>query len=225
VNGGKSFLPYTTFSSLKPGDYTAIVQDSKGCEDSTLLTINNTEKLTIQLDGITSVNIGDDVQIKASVTPDIPALKKITWTPDSLLSCKDCLNPIVKLPKKSIYYQLKVVNENGCEAEAYTSVEVNRKIAVFVPTSFSPNGDNINDRFTAFGDLDLVLKIKWMRVYDRWGETVYEETDINPNDTSKGWDGSFRGEPMNPAVYVWNLEVLFLDGTSKILKGDIMLQR
>lgn len=225
INGGKSFLPYTIFNNLKPGDYTAIVQDSKGCEDSTVLTINNTEKLTIKLDGITSVKIGEDVQIQATVTPIIPPLKKITWTPDSLLSCNDCLNPIVTLPKKSIYYQVKVVNENGCEAEAYTTVEVNRKIAVYVPSSFSPNGDNINDRFIAFGDLDLVLKIKWMRVYDRWGETVFEETDLNPNDTSKGWDGSFRGDQMNPAVYVWNMEVLFLDGTTKIIKGDVLLQR
>ena len=225
INGGKSYFPYSVFTNLKPDDYTAIVQDSKGCVDSTVLTINSIEKLKVNLENIIQVKIGDDVQIQATVTPTTPPLKKITWTPDTLLSCKDCLNPIVKLPKNSIYYKIKVINENGCEAEAYTTVEVNSKIPVFIPTSFSPNGDNINDRFIAFGDPDLVLKIKWMRVYDRWGEIVYSDTDINPNDTGKGWDGSFRNSPVNPAVYVWNLEVLFLDGTSKIFKGDVTLQR
>jgi hypothetical protein len=76
-----------------------------------------------------------------------------------------------------------------------------------------------------FGKPELVLRIKWMRVFDRWGDNVYSETDLKVNDTSRGWDGTFNGNEVNPGVFIWNCEVEFIDGTSKILKGDVTLQK
>jgi gliding motility-associated-like protein len=225
IDGGKKYFPFSKFTNLKPGEYKVFVQDSKGCEDSTTLVINNPEKLTILIPEINKVKIGDDIQLNAKFSPSDPKLKTVTWTPDSMLSCKNCLNPIISNPLKSIYFKLKVVNENGCEAETYTTVEVDKAINVFVPTTFSPNGDSYNDKFTFFGNPELVLKAKWFRIHDRWGDMVFEEFDLKPNDTTRGWDGSFRGSPVNPAVYVWSCEVLLVDGRTIILKGDVTIQR
>jgi gliding motility-associated-like protein len=57
-------------------------------------------------------------------------------------------------------------------------------------------------------------------VYDRWGEKVFESTSLE-----QGWDGHFRGKKMNPAVFVYSLDVSFNDGTSLYKKGDVTLIR
>ncbi len=225
IDGGKNYYAASSYNSLKPGEYFIHVQDSKGCEDSSSVTLNNPDKLTIDIPSINQVKIGEDIQLQASVDPSIPKLTLIKWSPDSMLSCKDCLAPILKKPLTNIYFTLKVVNENDCVAETFTTVEVDKRIGVYVPSKFSPNGDNINDRFIAFGDPDLVLRIKWFKIFDRWGDNVYSETDIKVNEVSRGWDGIFNNKDVNPGVFIWNCEVEFIDGTTKILKGDVTLTR
>ncbi len=225
IDGGINFYNYTTFNGLKAGEYVVFVQDSKGCEDSSSVELINPEKFMISIPSINKVKIGDDIQLQASVNPTNPPLKSITWSPDSNLICKNCLNPIVIKPLRSMYFTLKVVNQNGCVATTFTNIEVDNKIGIFAPSVFSPNNDNSNDRFMLFGNPELVLRIKWLKVYDRWGDNVYSETDIKVNDLARGWDGNLAGNPMNPAVFVWDAEVEFIDGTKKILKGDLTLMR
>jgi gliding motility-associated-like protein len=225
VDSGINFYNYNTFNGLKAGEYTIFVQDSKGCEDSSTVELFNPEKFSISIPSINEVKIGDDIQLQATVNPTNPPLKSIKWTPDSILTCKNCLNPTIIKPLKNIYFTLKVVNENGCVAETFTNVEVDKRIDIYPPSAFSPNGDNSNDRFMLFGNPELVLRIKWLKVYDRWGDNVYSETDIKINDVSRGWNGELKGTPMNPAVFVWDAEVEFIDGTTKILKGEVTLMR
>jgi gliding motility-associated-like protein len=225
IDGGKNYKSTNLFSGLKPGEYKTFVQDSKGCEDSSSVILNTPEKLTLDIPAINKVKIGEDIQLNVTVNPSVPALKSITWSPDSMLSCKKCLTPTIAKPLKNIYFTIKVVNENGCVAETFTNVDVDKGIDIYVPSSFSPNGDNNNDRFTIFGDPNLILSIKWLRIFDRWGDTIFEETDIKPNDTTRGWDGNFKNSPVNPGVFIWNCEVIFLDGRTKVLKGDVTVHK
>jgi gliding motility-associated-like protein len=225
IDGGNKFFTNTKFNNLSPNDYVVKVKDSKGCTDEKVLTINEIEKLKLIIPSVQAVKIGDDIKIQAEFSPTNTPLKSIVWSPDSLLIDKNSLTPTVKDIKKSLYLTLKVINENGCEANAQTTISVDKKIEVYVPTTFSPNGDNINDRFIAFGNPELVVKIKWFRVYDRWGEMLYEAFDLLPNDLSQGWDGTFRNGPVNTGVYVWDLQVVLIDGSEKLLKGDVTLDR
>ena len=85
----------------------------------------------------------------------------------------------------------------------------------FIPEIFSPNGDEINDIFYIRGKgIDWIL----LRIYDRWGEMIFESKDINT-----GWDGRFRGKLMNSGVYVYHLQGAFLTGEEIDEKGDITL--
>jgi gliding motility-associated-like protein len=84
-----------------------------------------------------------------------------------------------------------------------------------VPNAFSPNGDGENDVLFVRGS--GVSQLSFI-VYDRWGEKVFETTSINA-----GWDGTFRGKELDPAVFSYYMNVTFVDGTSKIEKGDITL--
>ena len=107
------------------------------------------------------------------------------------------------------------VDGNGCEQTA--TVTIDEGIVIFVPNIFSPNGDGNNDvlyvRGSGVESLNFV-------VYDRWGEKVFETERLD-----RGWDGTFGGEPMNNAGFVYYLKATFKDGTETEQKGGITLVR
>jgi len=90
-------------------------------------------------------------------------------------------------------------------------------VYVYVPNAFSPNGNNVNDMMYVRG-LNL-MQIDF-KIFDRWGELVFET-----NDQSVGWDGTFKGEKLDPDVYVYHLKVICFDGQENLIKGNITLMR
>jgi gliding motility-associated-like protein len=86
---------------------------------------------------------------------------------------------------------------------------------VFIPTAFSPNDDHENDVLYVRGEM---IKEMTFRVFNRWGELVFES-----HDTHTGWDGKFKGKKLDPDVYDYYLEVICIDDQSNIKKGNITL--
>ena len=70
---------------------------------------------------------------------------------------------------------------------------------LFVPDAFSPNGDGVNDVFRVVSSGDNITNFS-MQVFDRWGELVFESSDIN-----KGWDGQLRNQLAPAGTYVWKI--------------------
>lgn len=88
---------------------------------------------------------------------------------------------------------------------------------VFIPNAFTPNADGENDVLYVYG---AMIQGILFRIYDRWGELVFETTDRN-----KGWDGTFRGKLLDPDVYDYYLQVDCVGGLQNIIKGNITLMR
>jgi gliding motility-associated-like protein len=113
---------------------------------------------------------------------------------------------------------LKLTNEYGCRDEAYRTVAVINDIKVFVPNSFSPNGDGQNDTFklSATGISSFYLGIS-----NRKGELVYQSDDYKTH----GWDGKIRGKNPDiiPQVFVYVLKVKGLNGREFEKKGTITI--
>jgi hypothetical protein len=63
------------------------------------------------------------------------------------------------------------------------------------------------------------------KVFSRWGEVLHSKDNIDPNNYSVGWDGSFKGQVINPGVYVYLIEVEFADGQIRMFKGDVTLMK
>ncbi len=225
IDGGKKYATQTEFLKLTPAIYDLKVQDANGCEDSLQVQIIEPPKLTVALPAIHKITIGDDVQFNAVIDPDTMKLVEIKWTPADSLTCGDCLNPFIIRPFRGGTFDLYIKNDKGCDARASTRLNVNKNIPVYAPTAFSPNGDKINDYFTLYGNIKNVVKINHLRIFDRWGTLVFEAFDLNPSIESQGWDGTFRGEPLNPAVFVWNAKIKRVDGEEENLKGDVLLEK
>jgi gliding motility-associated-like protein len=119
-------------------------------------------------------------------------------------------------------YQLIIVHDNGCIALAAIDLNVLPEPAVYIPNAFSPNGDGANDYFTLYAN-DQIEEIKTLSIFDRWGEYVFGRNGFKPNEPLLGWDGWFKGELMNPAVFVYFFEVKMKDGSTRFFSGDVTL--
>lgn len=88
----------------------------------------------------------------------------------------------------------------------------------FIPNAFSPNGDGLNDRFDL--QLDIDSKLMQMSIYNRWGQRVYQQFS-----NTKPWDGTFRGAPLQPGDYFYDVTISCKDGRLVHRRGDIILIR
>lgn len=123
----------------------------------------------------------------------------------------------VHIYQKDGYYTvcLTAKNDVGCIDTACKQVRGLVIPLVDVPSGFSPNGDGVNDMVyvKGYGIQSMVF-----RIYNRWGEKVFETTD-----QTKGWDGRYKGEIQEMEVYGYTLKVQFFDGTKDSKNGNITL--
>ena len=138
------------------------------------------------------------------------------WTPDSALTCNTCLKPVAS-PLTTTDYVLRYTNASGCRVRDTLRIEVKPSYEVFIPTGFSPNGDNNNDQFYVRGPF---IKAVNMKIWDRFGEVVFESPYL-----FYGWDGTKNYKDLNTGVYTYFITVTFLDNVTKDFKGNITLSR
>lgn len=70
-----------------------------------------------------------------------------------------------------------------------------------------------------------VVQINNFRIYDRWGNMVYYQESLTPQDRNKFWDGKFAGKPAEAGVYVYRVDLTYADGSSELKAGDVTLIR
>ena len=179
-------------------------------KDSTILKIKPAPQISAGSD--TTILQGTYAELKAT---GVEGTKNL-WSPDYELSCTDCPDPNAS-PQQTTTYYLFVYGENDCFASDSVTVYVDNDLKVFIPDIFSPNGDGINDIFFIRGK---GVKSIHLMVYNRWGEKIFETTDINT-----GWDGTFRGIQLQQSVFVYYLDAFLQTDQRVIKKGDITLVR
>jgi gliding motility-associated-like protein len=180
-----------------------------------------TETITILVDA-TRVNAGPDQNILPGATLQLQAngATSYLWQANPALSCTNCSSPVVS-PTLTSSYVVSGTSVNGCHSSDTVSIFVSKPICeiIFFPTAFTPNNDNINDRFGPVFTSASVFGFKRMQVYNRWGELVFETRD--PNDK---WDGNFHGNVQAAGSYVYFAE-LDCKGIHTVLNGVVTLIR
>ena len=176
-------------------------------------------KPTVRATGATTIIAGSDAPINA----EGDHIHTFLWKPSETLNCSDCPNPIAR-PNKTTKYVVVATTEHNCQDSADVTIKVIcDQSQLFMPNTFTPNGDGMNDVFLPRGvGFD---KLRSFRVYNRWGEVVFEKTNMTLNDKAIGWDGTFRGQALPPDVFVYTVEADCDDGEVIRWKGDITLIR
>ncbi|MDQ3016534.1 MAG: gliding motility-associated C-terminal domain-containing protein, partial [Bacteroidota bacterium] len=214
------------FNNLQAGDYTLQITDASGCQLTKDFTIE--ELVVVDLDIVNYVNdtliyaFGDTIKLSFlfSGTSDTP--DSLVWSLNDSIICINC--PVLEfVADQAGQITLQAFDVRGCEIERTISFLVVRDRDLYIPNVFSPNGDGINDFFTVFTDNDITVTV--MEIYTRWGDLVYKTTNLAPNTETGSWDGRFRGDRLNPGVYVYRLELLHGDGLVEKLAGDVTIVR
>ena len=135
------------------------------------------------------------------------------WDPPVNIDDITKLVPLVN-PEQTLKYTLNATSDYGC-GTSIDSVTVKVYERLFIPTAFTPNNDGKNDKWiiqalAGFNDYDI-------RVYDRQGQLVYHS-----NSATAGWNGKFKGEDLNPGVYVY---LVTIKNTTLTFKGTVTLIR
>ena len=188
-----------------------------GCYNYTLThtMYSDNPNLTLHIGDVYHIRLGDSL-ILSPILNFIP--QKIKWQDSLLFSCDTCLTTVIK-PKESAILHLSVTNDDDCMIETSIKIFVDPNRHIFIPTAFSPNGDSVNDIFTVYGDYQ-VQTIKTLKVFDRWGNLVFEQDNLQPN---TGWDGKFKGENLSPDIFTYFTVIKFTDGEEITYKGDVKL--
>ncbi len=219
---GVIFQKATTFEKLAAGDYSIVVKDTAGCEVSLPVTVAQPTPFVINAGKDQTIELGDEAQINAVVLPSSTLVKSLVWTPDATLSCKNCLDPTAS-PLKTITYTIKGIDITDCPATDKITIFVNNSRKIYVPNIFSPlDANGTNDHFIALAGRSA-KQINLMRIYDRWGELVYEGKNLPLNETGKGWDGNFKGEKVSKGIFTYYIIVEYIDGSLDERRGDIMV--
>ncbi len=209
-------------TALSAGTYTLTVTDPNGCTASSSTVVNPTPAATLVIHpSDTTVLQGNAIQLN-SLFGGWPqsSITGYVWTPDTVLSCINCPNPMLSTGTMSDsfnIYKLTVTYNNGCVVTASDTIRLIFPAGLAIPSAFSPNGDGRNDTYVilARGVSDFSLNI-----YNRWGQLVFESTDVNA-----GWDGNYKGKQQPGGVYTFFFTIHFQNGKSESHTGTLTLLR
>lgn len=123
-------------------------------------------------------------------------------------------------------YTVTLIDTMGCVTTDDLSVTVTDDHVVYAPNVFKYNAGEPNDRFFLRADPG-VWQVNQLVIYDRWGEPVFKARDV-PNTFAAydmGWDGVWKGKPLEPGVYFWWAELLIFNGKTIVRNGDVTIVR
>jgi gliding motility-associated-like protein len=212
------------FASDQP--YLVEVFDQIGCSYSTTLTIGHPDPVGVFLGEDFEVGLGEMAVLSPQIESNNP-VQLIEWSPvgpEDVCRGTNCQQLEIH-PGQNTVYTVQVTDSNGCVGEDDIEVRINSRRNVFAPNAFSPNGDAFNERFQIVTG-NGVSRVNYIRIYDRWGELVYNAENLDPSPTGVGdWDGTYRGRILAPGVFVYLAEVEFIDGRVIIYRGSVTLIR
>jgi gliding motility-associated-like protein len=220
---GVRFQRDSAFLGIPARDYQVVVRDSTGCRATYSVKVPQPPQLQVSAGPDTSIDLGTSMSLRAVV---VPSSKQVNyaWTPaDSTLSCKNCATVTV-LPLQNTVYRVLVTDSTRCTAFDDVLIRVIKRRPIFIPNVFSPNGDGVNDWFTAWSN-NAAVQIKRMQVFNRWGDLLYSSKGLQMNSHQCCWNGTFNDDPVPPGVYVYMIEIEFIDGETVLYKGDINVVR
>lgn len=201
-----------TIFDLNSGTYRIEhLNHNSSCTSDTIIEIHAGNRLDIFLPNEIKALSGG-VELPLEILAGDP--NSYSWWPDLSMSCNDCQRPIV-YPDTTTYYSVIAKSEAGCVDEAGILVVV--KKSLYLPTSFTPNGDGLNDTYRPyFSQNDRIYR---MNIWNRWGELVYSCEGSNC-----AWDGTFDGQPLNPGVFICEIISISPDDEIRQIQSVTLLK-
>ena len=201
---------------LAAGNYTYTIIDRNGCRFDTILNLHKPDKFVIDIEPDWKVKLGQKVEI--ITTSNFP-ISNYNWLPSEGINCEVNCSPLAFYPANSMNLKLIAFSDQGCVARDSVDIQVEVARSVYIPTAFTPNGDGLNESFIPLTVYPQVKQFDYLAVYNRWGQVVYEQTNVNPTAIGVGW----TGQDEEPGVYLYYVKARFLDDVVLNYRGTLHL--
>jgi gliding motility-associated-like protein len=198
-----------TFASPQtPVTYTVTAANALGCEGTATATVQHFPHTQVNAGQDTGIDYGESTQLFGYGNGSM------VWSPVISLTCDSCVAPVAS-PEHTTTYILELTDANGCKVSDEVTVFVNGTL--YVPNTFTPDGDGVNDGFFAFATEIAEFRLL---VFNRWGEEIYASTQLG-----QPWDGTYGGVQSPIDTYVWRIDLKELNGKKRTVFGHVNLVR
>jgi len=220
VNVNKTFI-----KNLTSGEYTIKIIDAYECEIEKTFIINEPETLEVELLSDITISFSDSYNIEVITNYDENDISQIIWRNESgkilgygrTFFFDDVLSQTL---------EVEVININGCVAKSAINIFVDNEVKFVYSNAFYIGSSNSNNRFVIYKN-KVPAKLLNIAIFDRWGNTVYRNENLEFDDSSEmlelDWDGSFRGDYLETGVYIFTAKFKDYFGEIKSLMGDITI--
>lgn len=214
---GQNYLSSPIFTRVPPGAYEVFVKGEGGCVDSRKIVIGQAPAPEfLEIIETNATCKGDDGSVVIYAVGSGPLLYSI----DAVNYVRDTVFTGLSPLTQTVY----VRDTAGCDAAHSIYIEKDCQEKVHIPSAFSPDSDGRNEvmdmKFS-----DASLKIRYFRVFNRWGTVIANRTDQMVESGFALWDGSFKGDKVQPGTYPYELLVEFDNGSKRLIRDAVLLLR
>jgi gliding motility-associated-like protein len=207
-------------SNVCRGEYQVSVTDANGCSGN----------LTVRVQGGGDVTSDFSLSPSEIILPDgmvhftnlSQGANDFMWSFDNFGTSGE-VSPdfnFSSLPPGVYSICLEATSTMGCRDFHCQYLTVKEGLNVFVPNSFTPNKDGLNDVFLPITSLIMEGEAYEFSVFSRWGELLF-----NSGESNAGWDGKRNGKDVPPGMYVWKLKVAHEVYGDEVMLGHVVLVR
>lgn len=210
---GIEFQANPEFTDLTAGIYSIWVEDTNGCT-----AVAESELLPAD-----SFFIENIITVAASCTTDNGSIDvKISGEPDNLsYHLDDRVQTSAQFQNVSVgTHHLTILHDSDCRIDTMIILPGDR-CPVFVPNSFSPDHDGINDDFRIYTNIENDITVKSYSILDRWGGKIYQADNFSIREEKYWWDGTVNVNELTQGLYVYVIQILYEDGHVELLTGEV----
>ncbi|MBU6342596.1 MAG: gliding motility-associated C-terminal domain-containing protein [Bacteroidetes bacterium] len=210
-----------SFLQIPAGDHFLIAEDSVHCRYEIPFNLEDPPAYYLELGANAQIVEGDSLLLIPQYNY-VPVFYQ--WQSNGDLPCVYCPAALVH-PQRNATYFLQVQDAKGCQASDSILIGVLPNVQVFAPNVFATDDENSteNQYFTLFST-SSAESILHLRVFDRWGNLMFEVKNVVPGSRASAWNGSdLQGRRAPSGVYTWLAEIRFFDGSTRKLQGSVTL--
>jgi gliding motility-associated-like protein len=205
-----STSPTPTVQPHTSASYVGIITSKWGCHDTLKADVTILPQALIYMPDSVILHAGESYQISPTTN-----CARFTWYPGLGLTDTSISNPVAT-PVVNTRYIVKAITEDGCSLTDSIKISIDPLSVIDAPNAFVPGGLNSKFRVIRKG----LAVLNYFRVFDRWGNMVYESKDIDA-----GWDGMYKNIPQPAGVYVYEIEAVTDLGKIFHKQGNVTLLR
>lgn len=206
---------------LAPGSYELYIENEFCTSETAIVEIDAADPVTVSLGDDREININEELIITAITNLLDSDIESVSWFDLAGILETDVLELRQTFANNTVI-SIEITDENGCVAFDQINIDI-LPTDIYIPNIFNPN--SLDNRSFGIGNPEAVALVNSFLIFDRWGNKIIDESNIDPQSDRASWDGFYNNTRAVPGVYVYVYDLELRDGSRQLFTGDLTLVR